>query len=272
MHTSELVELAAVVSTQGPALIHGKSRPATAAIEQYWLCSRRRLDRWSLAIRRYVKDAASSDRELLDARWPLTRAVFDEVLTGEILTRVFAAVMSAYDRQHGSNIVEPAAQSILIGHLESRHHVLTILAQRLGLTSEQATTLNQLRRTTERWSDMLVGYLAAHVEIDEFAVEGDRAGEFAEDLSHKTELKNGSNAWELVKASVRTAFGCQMGSMAANADLNERIAQGVVACFDTDQFESTGKFQSLWMTRLWGAADETQNLIDKLAAEVQCDG
>ena len=271
MHASELVELAAAVSTQGPALIHGKVRPSAAAIEQYWRGSKCRLDRWSRTLRQYAKDAPTAGHEWRDTHWPMTGAVFEEVLTGEILTRVFAAVMCGYDRHHGSNVVEPAARSILIGHLEARHRVLTILVRGPGINVQQAMMLNQLRHKAERWCDMLLGYLVAHVEIDDFAVDRDRAKEFSEDLSHQNELKNGSNAWALIKASMKTAFGRGLSPLAANGELNEKIALGVMACFSSDQFDSIRMLQSLWMTRLRSVADDTQGLIDELADEVQCD-
>ena len=271
MHASELVELAAAVSTQGPALIHGKVRPSAAAIEQYWHGSKCRLDCWSRALRRYAKNAPGAGREWRSAHWPMMRAVFEEVLAGEILTRVFAAVMCGYDRHHGSDVAEPVARSIFIGHLEARHRVLTIMLRGPGINAQQAAMLNQLRRKTERWSDMLLGYLMTHVEIDDFAVDPGRAKEFAEDLSHQKELKNGSSAWALVKASMKTAFGRGLGPLAANGDLNEKIALGVLACFASDQFDSIGKLRSLWMARLHGAADDAQGLIDELAAEEQYD-
>ena len=59
-------------------------------------------------------------------QWPLVRGVLEEILTGEVLTRVWTAVLCLYDRQHGGNEFESLARSIMIGHLEARHRVLML--------------------------------------------------------------------------------------------------------------------------------------------------
>ena len=132
MHASELVELAAAVSAQGPSLIQGDAVPSPTAIEQYWTASKCRLDRWSRTLRRFKTQAPKAGPDCRGARWPMMRAVFEEILTGEILTRVFAAVMYGYDRRHGSDVGDPAARSVLVGPLEARHRVLTILVSLAG--------------------------------------------------------------------------------------------------------------------------------------------
>ncbi|MBN2291406.1 MAG: hypothetical protein JXM70_03210 [Pirellulales bacterium] len=268
MHASELVELAAAVSTQGPALIQGNSAPSSAAIEQYWTASKCRLDRWLRTLRRFKTESADVRPDWQYARWPMMRAVFDEILTGEILTRVFAAVMTGYDQRHGSDVAEPAARSVLVGHLEARHRVLTILVGRPGINTEQAMLLNRLRRRCERWSDMLVGYLSEYVELDDFVIDKQRAEDFAEDLRHQSDLTGSNGPWSLVRTSLKSAFGRNLGMPAANPDLNENIACSVLGCFSSDQFDSIGTFNSLWMARLSNAAEDAQNILDEIDAEV----
>lgn len=270
MHASELVELAAAVSAQGPALIAGNTQPSSAAIEQYWTASKCRLDRWSRTLRRFKTEAAGAGPDWRAAQWPKIRAVFEEILTGEILTRVFAAVMSGHDRRHGSDVCEPAARSVLGGHLEARHRVLTILVQGPGINAEQAMLLNGLRRRCERWSDMLLGYLAEYVEIEDFAVDKQRAEDFSEDLRHQSDLSGGgSGPWALVRASMKAAFGRNLTLIAANPDLNEKISHGVVGCYASDQFDSIGTLRSIWMARLSNSAEDAQDILDELDAEIR---
>ncbi len=268
MHASELVELAAAVSAQGPALIQGDTAPSAAAIQQYWTGSKCRLDRWSRTLRQFKTESPGAGADCRGVRWPTMRAVFEEILTGEILTRVFAAVMCGYDRRHGNDVGEPAARSVLAGHLEARHRVLTILVRGPGLNAEQAMLLNRLRRRCERWSDMLLGYLATHVEVGDFAVDKQRAEDFSEDLRHQSNLTGGNGPWSLVRASMKMAFGRNLGSPAANADLNEKIARGVMGCFPSDQIDSIGMLRSLWMVRLCNAADDAQEILDEIDAEI----
>lgn len=264
MHASELVELAAAVSAQGATLIHGWHQPPVAAVEQYWRSSKSRQDRWSRTIRYFTRRAPQAGSKWRNAQWPIIRAVFEEILSGEILTRVFAAVMSGGDRSGKPNSVEPIARSVLIGHLEARHRVLTILLRGPGIDVRQAALLDNLRRKCERWSDMLLGYLAADAEIDGFAVDPRRAHDYAADLCRRNVLENGANTWLLVKASLKTSFGRGMCDLSVNGDLNQKIAQAVTACFPSEQFDSIGRLQSLWMARLHVAADNAQYLLDEL--------
>jgi hypothetical protein len=50
-------------------------------------------------------------------------------------------------------------------------------------------------------------------------------------------------------------------------DLNQRIAAAVLSTFDTDAFDSSGVFKSLWLVRMSNVASDTQGLIDTLIAD-----
>jgi len=67
------------------------------------------------------------------------------------------------------------ARSVLAGHLEARHRVLTLLVQGPGVATEAAVKLNHLVRRVERWADLLLGYLGNLGAVGEFAVDPDRA-------------------------------------------------------------------------------------------------
>ena len=266
MHARELVELAAIVSAHGPVLIRDARPLSTSSIEQYWAASKCRLDRWGRSLKEFSDAAGESDPQRRRDRWPFVRGVLEEVLTGEVLTRVWTAVLSAYDRSHNTDRAEPVARSVLIGHMEARHRVLTLMVRGPGIDAESAVKLNHLRRRTERWTDMLVGYLTGLHDVSEFAVEPQRAKDFAEDLQYRSDLKGGRHAWPLVLASLRGAFRRGLCPTSPNADLNAEIATAILASFQPGLFDSTGLFRSLWLTRLCNAADDTQGLIADLLA------
>ncbi|HEY8368605.1 MAG TPA: hypothetical protein VIM86_04745, partial [Thermodesulfobacteriota bacterium] len=54
------------------------------------------------------------------------------------------------------------------------------------------------------------------------------------------------------------------GRRSPNADLNERIAAGILACFPPELFDSTGLFHSLWMVRLRYATEEAEGMLEEL--------
>ncbi len=266
MHARELVELAAIVSAHGPVLVRGTGQLSATSMEQYWTASKCRLDRWGRSLKGFVSYAEEAGEQRRQAQWPLVRGVLEEILTGEVLTRVWTAVLCAHDRHHGSNAAEAIARSVLVGHLEARHRVLTLLVRSPVIEAEGAVKLNHLRRRTERWADLLVGYLVGLDEVSQFAVDPARARDFAEDLRYRSNLKGGRQAWPLVLASLRAAFGEGLCAVSPNADLNARIASSILACFQGELFDSTGLFRSLWLMRLANVTNDAQGMVEDLLA------
>lgn len=265
MHARELVELAAIVSAHGPVLVRGTHQLSPSATEGYWTASKCRLDRWGRSLKHFTHDAtAEPDPQWRRAHWSFVQGVLEEILTGEVLTRVWTAVLCAYDRYHGSGDGEAIARSVLIGHLEARHRVLTLLVRGPGIDAESAVKLNHLRRRTERWTDLLVGYLTGLHDVSEFASDPARAKDFAEDLRYRSNLEGGRQAWPLVLSSLRAAFGAGLCATSPNADLNAKIASSILSCFQPELFDSTGLFRSLWMVRLSNVTDDAQGMVDDL--------
>ncbi len=261
MHARELVELAALLAAHGPLLIGPDGSLPSRGIQQYWVASKSRLDRWNWTLKQLAVKAVGcgggADRSLV-------RGVCEEILTGEVLTRVWSAVLAAYDRRRGTDVAEPIAQSVLLGHLEARHRVLTLLVSGPGIDAEEAVKLNRLRRRSERWIDLLVGRLAQQFAVSEFAVDPDRARQFAEDLHRQSRHEGDRRAWSLIEASLRAAFRQGLVAVSPNADLNAAIAAAILSCFPADLFDGTGLFPSAWLIRLTRITSDTQGMIADL--------
>lgn len=279
MHSRELVELAALASAHGPALLRsGSPFVAIEGLGQYWAASKCRLDRW----RQALEHCSASEAEIAADRFPLVgrrlaslplgslKPVLEEVLTSEVLTRVWTALLAAWDLRHDCEENSPIARSVLAGHDEARRRVLTLLLHGPGISSHEALSLNRLRRRAERWTDLLVGHLAIEHDVAEYASNPELAREFADDLRHHRGWRPDGQAWPLAMASLRAAFN--VGDRPANGDLNRQIAAGVLACLPVDMFDSTGLLQSLWMARITHAADDAQGLISELFAADQTTG
>ncbi|MGD0516680.1 MAG: hypothetical protein ABSA26_04025 [Thermoguttaceae bacterium] len=264
MHARELVELSAIVSAHGPVLVRGAERLSAAGMEEYWMASKIRLDRWGFCLREFIAKAA--DAKWHKTQWPQVRGTLEEIITGEMLTRVWTAVVCAHDRQHGGEDAGPIARSVLLGHADARHRVLTLLVGGPGVNSEEAMKLNHLRRRSERWTDMLIGYLAGLHDCCQFAVDQRRAMDFSQDLHYQCRHPGGRQAWPLVLASIKAAFQQGMAQQSPNADLNGRIASSILSCFQPELFDSTGLFCSMWLMRLANAANDTQGMIEELLA------
>jgi hypothetical protein len=265
MHARELIELAAIVSAHGPVLIESGRRIPAAGIEQYWMASKVRLDRWAWCLRTFA-DRASRDAQRRKAQWPAVCCALEEIFTGEVLTRVWSAVLCAHDRRHGVDELEPVARSVRLGHMEARHRALTLMVRGSEIDAEAAMKLNRIRRRAECWTDVLIGHLVATHDVSEFAIDPKRAREFAHDLSNCSSRKGGRHTWPVLVASLRTAFQSGLSPDSTNHDLNGRIATAVISCFPQELFDSTGLLHSLWMLRLTNIAEDTQGMIEELLA------
>ena len=194
----------------------------------------------------------------------LLRGVLEEILTGEVLTRVWAAAMCAHDHRAGTDFAEPIARSVLIGHLEARHRVLTLLVRGPAIDADLAVKLNQLRRRTERWTDMLVARLAEVCGIREFTFDPQRAQDFADDLSFQASLTGARHAWPLVMASLQAAFQQGLCPVSPNPDLNAQIAESILSAFPPEAFDSMGLLRSPWMLRVFSVTNDAQGMLDEL--------
>ena len=101
-------------------LIRSAPQLSSHGVQQYWTASKCRLDRWARNLKSFAADTSQLDASAVRAQWPFVRGVLEEILTGEVLTRVWTAVLCLYDRQHGGNEFESLARSIMIGHMEAR--------------------------------------------------------------------------------------------------------------------------------------------------------
>jgi hypothetical protein len=266
MHVRGLVELAGILTFHGPLLL-SRSEPLSAdGIEQYWTTSKVRLDRWAWRLKK-VSQQSDSRSKRQRAQWPAACSAMEEILTSEILTRVWTALVSAHDRLHDRDDAEPIARSVLIGHMEARHRVLTLMVRGPGIDVETTIRLNRLRRRAERWTDLLIGHLPRRYDVSEFAVDPQRAREFADDVQQRSRLAGGRHTWPLISASLRAAFRSGLNPASPNADLNARIANSILACFPADMFDTTGLLRSAWLTRLSTITDEAQAMIASLLAE-----
>jgi hypothetical protein len=277
MHSCELVELAALASAHGLVLIRsGEDSLPIEGLGQYWSASKCRQDRWRRALKaapgsaseasplERLTQAPAENDSTIGAGSPI--GVIEEVLLSEVLTRVWTALMSAFDERHGTTENAPVAESVLAGHAEARNGALTLLVQGPGVSSREALTLNQLRRRAERWTDLLVGHICLEHDVSRFAPNPDTALEFASDLRHQQAWSAESQAWPLALASLRAAFRQGTSNPTPNGDLNRRIAAGVLACLPPELFDATGLVQSLWMTRIARAADDAEGLISEMFA------
>ncbi len=262
MQARELIDLAAMITAHAQTLIEAPGNISPAGLEQYWAAERCRQQRWHETLTAFVRSPAE-----LHAVAPATnhfRATLDEILASEVLTRVWATVLAAHDRRRQLKEAEPIGRSVYLAHVEARTRVLELMIGHAGLPLEDAVSLNQLRRRSERWTDVLIGQLLQRYDVAEFAVNADRAREFSTDLGADSSPAARRQAWGLMMVSLRTAFQAPSELCSPNTDLNQRVAGSILACFPHELFDSTGVFQSLWLTRMHNTSRDAEGMVEQL--------
>ncbi|HVX10635.1 MAG TPA: hypothetical protein VHC22_05605 [Pirellulales bacterium] len=269
MHTGELIELAAIVTARAPLFFQSECGLAPEMVAQYWSASKCRQQRWAQALKRLADPAShEADASTDDANGPQPEtdaySTVAEILASEVLTRVWTAIVTLDDRRRKTADAEPVARSVLLGHLEARRRALTLLVRGPFVGLPAGDALNRLRRRSERWNDMLIGYLHVHGDVAEFAFDADVAGEFARDFRGEQGWRQGGVAWSIVFASLRAETRALSAAASGNQALNDKIAAAIVGALGYDAFDSLGLPRSLWTTRMQSTADSARGWIEQL--------
>ncbi len=260
MHIRESVELSAFVVTEKDALLSPANGISTRALTQYWTASRCRIDRWAR-----VLQLARRPSMLNICRFRnIILAIAEEIIIGEMLARVWAAALTIYDAACGSPEYQPVAINVLGRHLEISNCLLRILADDGVFSPTERQALQRLSRSTERWTDLLLGHLGAPERTMAFVHEADCVADFADDLTREQPASLHCQKWSLIHSSMRASYKEPLSDCSANPDLNSRIASSILACFPVEAFDTSLTYHTLWLHWLSMSALEMQNLVAEL--------
>jgi hypothetical protein len=257
MHACQLVEWSALLAANSRFLLGARSGLRSEGLEQYWVASKCRLDRWGMALTLHANGMRSDTAEL----WPGLKPVLEEILVSEILTRVWTAICCASDQGQLAEESDagPVARNVLAGHMEASSRAMKVVARGDDIPVEEAVALNRLRRTNERWNDMLLGLCGKSVDLREFAHDEKRVGEFSRPAG-----TIGTNHVSGVLAAIRMAYRGRRSRRTDNASTNRRIVGGMLACFGPEHFGSTGTYYPQAVARLYEATTDTRCTLDQL--------
>jgi len=261
MHANQLAELGSWVATNAGTLIYGETPQPMLAATNYWTASRIRLNRWGTALKMFEEDF--QEPEAAHDPWPALSIVVQEVLMSEMLTRVWAAVVSTHDWYRQTDEMHGLAHSIHVGHIEAKNRAFRVMLEGQQLNEEMFDQMNALRRRIERWTDLFLGQLPSASVSTKFAFDRNRVNDFNEEqvgtVGHEQTIRQ-----KVLAASFTTDLLRGNIAFAANPDLNREIAAGVLSCFPSDRFDSFGlpkSVRSIWLEK---SQFDTQMLVDRL--------
>jgi len=264
MHARELIELAGLIATRGTVLTARADRLRSDGAAAYWSAAQCRSARWSRELKQHSLRVCSSASQQAGNLWSSIRPTLEEILASEPLCRVFAAICCGHEQQHGGNELTPIVRVVMSNQLETRLRALNLLVYGHGLRIEESVRLNRLRKRTERWVDLLLSLLAERHDVGEFAFRRERVREMT------TQWRPGPTGVAqrtLTLASLRLAYQYCLSNVSPNADLNRKIAAGVIGCVGADAFDSTGLLKSMWLEDMSRVVDDAQGLLDDLFAD-----
>jgi|GEM_PF-499030 len=260
MHASQLAEIGSWISAHCGGLAYGQKTQALDASNEYWTASKCRLQRWVTALKMFEKDIArpSEDHD----PWPALEVIVQEILLSEFLTRIWAASVHFHDACQGTDELQGLANSTFVSHIEARNRAVRLLLAGQGSNEAVFDRFNSLRRKMERWTDLFLSQIPNLDVARKFAFDQNRVADF---FSEKPDQQDQAalRRQQILMASFHAEVS-SIGQFAANPVLNRKIAAGVLACFPSDRFDSTGLPKSARMLWLEKAQDDTQALVNEL--------
>ena len=264
MQTKQIIELAATIASHAHEILSPGSIISISSTEQYWAASKSRVEHWAKCLKDYRDKANGANADQKEFLWSEVKPVIEEIFISEMLTRVWGAILSAYDKKSHGDSLSQYGKSVLISQMESNNRSITILLNEDLTPADEAKKLNQLRHRVERWTDLLIASIMTHFDVSEYAIDEERAREFAKDRYTSTGRLTDESNWDVLINSLKSAFIGDLDETPTKHSFNRRIAAGVLGSFRNDVFESLGFVKSLWLLRIENSCDDAQSMLDNL--------
>ena len=182
----------------------------------------------------------STDRELAD--------LAERILVGEILNRVWVTTLISWDRRYNTKCAEPIARNVMLGHMLTRHQVLSVIQKSGWVNDEQRHRIEQVNRRVQRWSDMLTSHLLHRYDLWDLAYDEDRARDFADSNLRQNINDPKSRVWNLILVGLRLAFPDRGNDTVLTTDLDREIIRAVIATFPARMLNGTESFTTAMVT------------------------
>lgn len=257
MHCVTLAELAAFFAQYAPSLRQRTCVSDGEALMRYWTANRVRQERWHRAMGVYRDASQASDFQTLRTWWSESGVILEEILVGELLARVVAAIGAAsIDSKPPpgaeiDNNFYAVGRGVFQAQLEASNRAIKIILESTGSTPADRVRLNRLRHGTERWTDWLVGRVGGDTTaLSEYCIDLNRATQFRNEVREGIFDRDQDITTWLMNASMREMLMRRTSPQTALPDENRRVAESAIGLFRPELFDDYGVPKSLWLQRL----------------------
>lgn len=260
----DLTLLAFLVGRESPQLLF-RGAPSVELQLEYWLAGKTRNDLWMRLLKTLEHSLSSGADEGADGpTLRLAEGVIAEIITTELLSRVWAAVSCGWDQLAHHPALEPLAHSVLMGHLQASTRAKQLQAALSGQIVAGAD-LAQLAEAVAGWTDQIIGWISSWVPVTQYAAEPDRAAEFAREW--REQGCENSLVWKLLRNVMSHRLSTLPDSPAPSKEANRRIGSailGVVPRHVMAEADFAGSLWPYWVDRF---VDRTQELVDRVITD-----
>jgi len=235
-------EVAALIASQGFSLVEGTKPFPPHALYDFWFQGQEHLKQ-----RRKVFEPLTIDDSSSEISETELEIIFKDFFAEEMLIRVITAVLTAADKRRNQCQAEPIARNLLLSFLEVKRLALIILVSEKHLSLDCVKRINRIRRSIERWTDLLLGQFVLRFGLEEFAHDVARSKDFGEDQSSNLQTPHPVQIWDLITAGLRISF--PSGPTSKIGDNWEMMLGALMACYPPECFNQSATMKSLHRIR-----------------------
>ncbi|MFK7777872.1 MAG: hypothetical protein QM501_07075 [Gimesia sp.] len=243
MNSQFTAEVAALIASQSLSLVEGTKPFPPNTLYDFWFHGHEHLKE-----RRHIFAPLATDDPSLDISEAEIEIIFKDFFAEEMLIRVVAAVLTAADKRRNQCQAEPIARNILLSFLEVKRLALIILVSEKCLSTESLKRINRIRRSIERWTDLLLGQFVLRYGLEEFAHDVARSKDFGEDQISNLNTPHPVQIWDLITAGLRISFPSGLTSKVS--DHWEMMLGALMACYPAECFNQSATMKSLQQIRI----------------------
>lgn len=229
-----LVEFIGSLSRHAEQLAHHGQDFPSSALELFRSASRQQSQAAIKRLReldRHLSDMGHEE-ELAEELWEQAYDDCHEILTAEMLGRVWGAILEASHHVSGQLTTKCIARHVLLQHLEVRHHLLSFMNRWCERAYLQIAEIDGLRRKMERWTDILLGSLLQDYPLQDYAFDSERAADFTFAGMVAKSPQKGETSWarQMVLSGLKRAFKEPYPEPAFLQEYYDEIVRGIVRC------------------------------------------